>query len=80
MLLVRATFMQTTLRRNWNPPEVIIPTWTWSFIGPCGTGKSLGYEGSFGLYWDSENNGLNPFTMFWFSIDGECESWEAVWQ
>jgi hypothetical protein len=71
--------MQTTLLRCWNPPEVVIPEWTWWFHRPCGTGKALGDEGAFALYWDSDVNGLDPFTMFWFDIDGQCDNWEVVY-
>lgn len=48
-------------------------------MSPCGTGRSLGDEGYFALYWDHDENGLDPFTMLYFTIDGECESWEVVW-
>lgn len=70
--------MQTNLLTWIDEEKVVIPDFFWQFHGPCGTGKALGYQGSFALYLWSDYK-TDPFQMWWFDVDGECEDWSVCW-
>lgn len=78
LIVFEVNDMQTNLLTWIDEEKVVIPDFFWSFHHPCPTGKSLGYEGSFGLYLWSDYK-TDPFQMWWFDVDGECEDWSSCW-